>query len=289
MLKYFRNILDFLLFSNVYIALGAAAQVAFSYELLGLKPDLNLTGLVFFATLALYNFSTLLAKPKQAQQSPFKRIRWVFAHERLFISLSILAILGLGTTFLFISNPSKLLLGLLGLIAIGYNLPLLQFRQKGISLRNIPGVKIFIIAGVWTLSTLLLPLLEWEQQSSNSISLSETLILLLQRFFLVMAITIPFDIRDLYQDKLYNLRTIPAYLGEAIAYRLSQLLLLATVILGLLSLESKVLLALIVTCGIAAWLIFKAKGTKNEHYYFLYLDGLLLLPWLLLQVIGWAI
>src|SRR5690606_11789657 len=44
-------------------------------------------------------------------------------------------------------------------------------------------------------------------------------------FLFVVAITIPFDIRDIYQDRYYGLKTIPVLFGERKALALSTLLL----------------------------------------------------------------
>jgi hypothetical protein len=39
----------------------------------------------------------------------------------------------------------------------------------------------------------------------------------------------------------------------------------------------------IILCG---WLIFKSKWKKNEYYYFLFLDGILILQYLILILFG---
>ncbi|HUH32788.1 MAG TPA: hypothetical protein VLZ28_02480, partial [Daejeonella sp.] len=57
---YFRATLDCLLFSNLFIALCAVAQGLVTYHLLGAKPEKYILALLFFATLAQYNFSILL-------------------------------------------------------------------------------------------------------------------------------------------------------------------------------------------------------------------------------------
>ena len=73
-------------------------------------------------------------------------------------------------------------------------------------LRKIP-VKIFIITLVWTISTMLLLVLENQIQYTQNITLH-----LIARFLLIFAITIPFDIRDLNMINK-ELRTIPLVFG----------------------------------------------------------------------------
>jgi hypothetical protein len=40
--------------------------------------------------------------------------------------------------------------------------------------------------------------------------------------------------------------------------------------------------ALAATVVLTGWLIFKSKWEKNEYYYFLYMDGVLILQYLIL-------
>ncbi len=92
---------------------------------------------------------------------------------------------------------------LLALVPVGtfsllYSMPLIKIRE-------VPYLKIFVIAGVWSLSTALLPSIFLNKFSS---------LLLLERFLFVFTITMPFDIRDMAVDKKYGLKTIPLLMGK---------------------------------------------------------------------------
>ena len=87
--KYLRQSIDLLLFSNIFIALCAVAQGLVTYQLLKVKPDMYVLGLLFSSTLALYNFSIVLSKPKNPENSTSARVRWIFSHYRLMITISI--------------------------------------------------------------------------------------------------------------------------------------------------------------------------------------------------------
>ena len=261
--------LDVLLFSNLFIAAAAAAQVAFTYQLIGSKPNLELIGLVFCATLALYGFSMLMAKPSNPLASPFKRVRWIFSHQNLFIALGLMAAACGAILSLSLSTPSQILLMTLGLVALSYNLPLFRLGEKRIGLRHLPSIKLFLIALVWTLSVVLLPIIELQNTGATPFNWAQTLLLIAQRFLFFSAIVIPFDVRDLYQDQIHQLKTIPVILGEKNAYRLCLVLLLGTFMLGgLLSpLFSLEFAAMSISILISLWLIFKSTGHKNEYYY----------------------
>ena len=124
-----------------------------------------------------------------------KYIQWV----------SVLSLIGLGYTFCLLQNTTQLLLIVLGLITFLYAIPLGIKTPKNV--RSIGGVKIYIIAIVWALTSVVLPLLE----AQESFTLDHYL-MLLQRIFLVVVLMLPFEIRDLEIDELH-LSTIPQKLG----------------------------------------------------------------------------
>jgi len=283
--KAFFSVLDFLLFSNVFIAFCAVAQGLVTYYLLKLPPDKSVLAFLFFSTLVVYNLSMLLSKPAQPQHSPYKRVRWIFSHHRLIISITLIATLCiLPTALLYLSFQSKLLMIFVGVLAIGYNVPFLTVNQKKIGLRNLPGIKLFLIAFVWSVSCVLLPIVELENKYGISVSLGETLLLIAKRFLFICAITIPFDIRDLFQDKRHELKTIPVMLGEKKAWIFCQALLGAYLLLLVLFTKTINLdvIGITATLFITGWLIFKSNLKKNEYYYFFFLDGTMILQLLIL-------
>lgn len=279
------SILDFLLFSNIFIAFCAVAQGMVSYYLLKLPPDKYVLAFLFFSTLLVYNLSMLLAKPKEPQQSPFKRVRWIFSHHRLTISITLIAclcIIPLGLWYL--SFQAQLLMVFVGILALAYNFPFLKLNDKKIGLRNIPGIKLFLIALVWSLSCVLLPIVQVESTFGISITLGETVLLVAKRFLFICAITIPFDIRDLFQDKMYELKTIPVILGEKKAWIFCQAFLIIYLILLILFTKNIDLdvIGLTLTILLTGWLIFKSNIKRNEYYYFFFLDGTMILQFVIL-------
>ena len=284
------SILDFLLFSNFFIAICAVAQGLVTYHLLKAKPSEHVLAFLFFSTLMIYNLAVLLSKPKSPEKSPFRRVRWIFSHHRFTISttlISALCLIPLG--LLYLSFESKLLMVFVGVLSVAYNIPFLTLNNKKIGLRNIPGIKLFLIAFVWASSCVLLPIVELESLHQIQVPLSETVLLVAKRFLFICAITVPFDIRDLFQDKLYELKTIPVILGEKKAWIFCQALL--AIYLLLLVLFTKHInidvIGLTLTVMLTGWLIFKSNFKRNEYYYFFYLDGTMLLQYLILMAFSW--
>jgi hypothetical protein len=207
MRKFFQPILDFVLFSNLFMALCAVAQALLTIKLIGGQPVQSLQhllALLFTSTLVTYNISIFLSKPKEPQKSEFKRVRWFFAHNRLMISITIISTLTLIPLFWMLGYESKLLMVFLGFISIGYSLPLFTIEDKKFGLRNIPGLKSLMITLVWVLSCVLLPIFEAQRLHLADTSLHDTAILLSKRFLFVFALTIPFDIRDLFTTATWD-------------------------------------------------------------------------------------
>lgn len=286
MTYHLRKSIDFLIFSNIFIAICAVAQALVTYHLLDATPHIAVLCFLFFSTLCTYNFSILIQRKAIHKRSPFRRIRWFYWHYQICIIITIISALALIPIIFFLSNSSKLVLIFVGLLSIGYSLPLFKLREKRFGLRNIPGIKLFLIALVWSVSCVTFPIVEINSHNLIAIPLSDTLILTIKRFLFVAAITVPFDIRDLFQDRLNDLKTIPTTLGEKGAYIFCQILLILYLVL--LFIFSKNIdtdfMALGLTIILASWLIFKSNWKKNEYYYFLYLDGTMLLQYLLIAL-----
>lgn len=281
-----RKFLDFLIFSNLFIGFCAVAQGLVTYHLLRVSPVPSVLAFLFFATLAVYNFCVLIQKGAIHKRAPYRRTRWVFQHHRFIVSITIVAVISLIPLFLMLSLSAQLFVLFLGLISIAYAIPLFSINNKKFGLRNIPGLKLFLIAMVWSASTVTFPIIELNQTAYSDVNFQEIILLTAKRFLFIAAITVPFDIRDLFQDKMNELKTIPTLLGERKAYVFCQFLLLAYLLLLLVFNQGFDLdfWALTSTILLSGWLIFKSNWEKNEYYYFFWLDGTMILQYLMLMV-----
>jgi 4-hydroxybenzoate polyprenyltransferase len=284
MKKLYNSVFDFILFSNVFMALCAVAQGAVTFYLIGTKPVYTVSALLFTSTIGVYNLSILLYKP-QIIHSENRRTRWFFEHHRLMITFTIVSALSLVPLFFLVSTASRLLLIFMGLISVAYSLPLFTLGEQKFGLRNIPGLKQFLITLVWSMSTVLLPVFEAQDMHLTNISMRDMTILLAKRFLFIGALTVPFDIRDLFEDRESGLKTVPVVIGEKRAYLFCQVLLAGYIVLLFLYRNNGFnanFLALTITALLAGWLIFKSKWKRNEYYYFFYLDGVLILQYIFL-------
>jgi 4-hydroxybenzoate polyprenyltransferase len=289
MKKIFQSVFDFLLFSNIFMSLCAVAQALVTFHLIGTAPILSVLGLLFTSTLGIYNFCIIITKPKKPETSPYKRVRWFFSHYRLMVTFTIVSLLSLIPLFFLITTESKILLIFLGILSFGYSLPLFAVGEQKFGLRNIPGLKPFLITLVWTMSCVLFPVLEAMHLHTTDISMRDTTILIAKRFLFIGALTIPFDIRDLFDDRKMGLKTIPVVWGEKNAYLFCQVLLAGYI--GLLFLFrdngfNADFFALTLTVFLTGWLIFKSDRKKDEYYYFFFMDGVLILQYVVLLAVN---
>jgi 4-hydroxybenzoate polyprenyltransferase len=291
MKKTFYSFFDFLLFSNIFMSFCAVAQGLLTFYLIGAKPVFPVLVLLFTSTLGIYNFSILATKKGDPLISLYKRVRWFFSHHRLMVTFTIVSLLSLIPLFVLLSMESRLLLIFLGMISFFYSIPLFNIGDQKFGLRHIPWLKQFMIALVWTLSIVLLPVLEAQHFHLTTISLRDITILIAKRFLFIAALTIPFDIRDLFDDRKSGLKTVPTVLGEKNAYLFCQILLGGYVVLLLLFKNNWLnhdFWALTLSVAFTGWLIFKSKREKNEYYYFFYMDGMLILQYAFVLLFNWG-
>ena len=271
------------------MALCAAVQGLVTFYLLHTKPIVPVIYLLFTSTLGIYNFSILITRPTHPELSDYKRVRWFFEHHHLMVAITIICLLSLAPLFFLMSMEARILLIFLGVISFTYSIPLFTIAGHKFGLRNIPGLKQLLITLVWTMSTVLLPILEAQHLNLSQINLRNTTILIAERFLYIGALTIPFDIRDLFEDRKAGLKTIPTVFGENNAYLACQVLLAGCLILIILFKPNGFdheFWALTINIAFAAWLVLKSKREKNEYYYFFYVDGVLILQYLLLIAFG---
>lgn len=288
--NYNHRLLDTLLFSNVFIASCAVVQGGMTYLLLSLPVNYTVLAILGCSTVALYNFSMILARPAHPELSPFRRVRWVFRHERslwVWTGVALVTVFALG---LQLHAPSFALLGMMGAMGLAYNLPIVRVagEQRRAGLRQITGLKLFYIGLMWVMSSVLLPVAEAYHDELN-IVWPQVWQLGGWVFLFVVAITIPFDIRDIYQDRYYGLKTIPVLFGERNALALSTALLVMQMgWVWFSGYPQDIRLALIAVSALCLLFILAPPVRKDEYYYFLFLDGMLIVQGLALGVAEFA-
>jgi len=262
---------DALLYSSVWLAAAAAAQTAATLHLWGplQAAGWRLVLMVFAATLLVYNLDAALPFKHRQPAGTSARKAWQQRHRRTLALLAAGSVLVAGYFYLvdgwwrYLPKVTPL-----AALALLYSWPLLKWRGRRRALREVPLLKVFLIAGVWSLVTVGLPLL------ARHLPLAEAAGLLGQRFFLVLALALVFDIRDYSRDRRAGIYTFPGVLGVAGAKRLGWAFLAVAVLLGLG--RGAAPAAVLLPALLAAAVIWSAEETQSDYFFALLTDGVLL-------------
>ena len=266
------RLLDALLYSSGWLAAAAAAQTAaVLHQLPGgfSAAGWQAVALVFAVTLLTYNLDAALPFKHGQPVGTSGRKTWQHRHRWALAALAGAAALAGGVLLLLGGWLHYLPLLLpLAALALGYSLPLLRWRGRWRAVREVPLLKVFLIGGVWSAVTVGLPVLALHQPPAPLAGL------LAQRFCLVSALAIVFDIRDFSRDRLTNLRTMPVVLGLRGAKTVALALLALSMAIGL-GRGAPPLVVLLPT-AFAAWVIAVARDTRGDYFFALVADGALL-------------
>lgn len=199
-----------LVFSNIYIALAAVALTWETYALLGAADaSAGLALLVFGGTLFVYNLDRLVSSTREDAVAITERHRWIRERTGWLWALAGLGAAASAASLLWV--PLDILWGLvpLGVISLAYSLPVMVRDGQTLRLKDVPGLKIFLIALVWASVTVVLPALDAGVDPLGA----DALWVLVERLIFVFAIALPFDVRDLERDRKEGIRTLPMMIG----------------------------------------------------------------------------
>ncbi|MEX2602194.1 MAG: hypothetical protein WD355_11125 [Balneolaceae bacterium] len=266
--KYIGSIADY----HLLVALSAAAFAYSSTLQLSITPDLALITLIFFATLMTYNVQNLLSRHTHLERETGAGLHTAFALAGAAGLLICLVNIDWALTY-WLVPPA--------LFSLLYTAPVVPCRGQRVGLREIPWLKLYLILFVWLWVCVVLPFAA-NQQSPDT----DLFLLLLQQGFFLIALLIPFDIRDLSRDLPFQ-RTIPQIIGTRWSVRVAVAAVLlygATAVIRYLNsaIDEEVFAALLLTGIAAGWLVALANESRSGHYYTVWVDSLL---WLQLVLI----
>jgi 4-hydroxybenzoate polyprenyltransferase len=270
--------LSLLIHSNIFISLAAVALGFQTQIQLGMRPQFHpYLFIIFFATLLEYNLHRLISILLKKESLHQNKNTWLKTHLKEFYFITGFSFLG----FILAAFLAKaaVLLSLIPFagITLFYSLPVFKNRNLLFRLREIPGLKIFLIAFVWSAATIILPVVF----SPYTYEKSHLTFLFIERFIFVFAITIPFDIRDMKADLLAGLKTIPLWLKEKKSIRLANISILIFALLSAFHYYSIGMFFLIPAYLISAITTLSFLNHKSwkdmEYYHYGILDGSLLL------------
>jgi hypothetical protein len=238
--------------------------------------DKNSLCFVFFASITAYNFVKYFGLAKFHHRGLTNRLQNI----QLF---SVFSFFGMAYYAFQLHTNALILICVLGVITFLYAIPLMPkhylFDEQQ-NLRQIGGLKIYVIGLVWTATTVLLPVLNTQEDFTPDIYITA-----FQRFCLILALMLPFEIRDLNYDNL-KLATIPQKIGIKNTKIIGVLLLMVFMFLEFFKDElsdNSAISIVIITFLSVLFLLFSNKN-QSEYYSAFWVESLPIV-WLILVLL----
>ncbi|WP_299250975.1 hypothetical protein [uncultured Lacinutrix sp.] len=272
-MRLIKQLFDFYLNSSIHVALAVYALGWITLIQFDVSYDENILYFIFFATITGYNFVKYFGIAK-------------FHHRSLTDALKIIQVFSLVCFLLLCYFAMQLQLktlisiGVFGLITFLYAIPFLPknfYLDNQQNLRDVSGLKVYVIALVWTGVTVFLPLINDDVHLNADVYITA-----FQRFVFVVVLMLPFEIRDLKFDSL-KLATIPQKIGvkytKIIGFFLLLLLFASEFFKDELSYESLVKTLIIVL--ITLCFVFFTNKKRNRYYSSFWVESIPII-WLLI-------
>ena len=281
-MNFLLKFVNFYIYSSLHIGLAAVALTYQTCEVFNLSIDYYYLSLVFAATVFIYCTHRIIGfqrMPSWLEEGRFTIIKKYKSHIKMY---AVLGLIGSGILFFFLPHLIKFYLVIPAIFSVAYVLPI--FKNK-FRLRDFNYIKIFLIAIVWAYITAFIPLVYLEP----SLSISNILLITLERALFVFAITIPFDVRDIEIDKQTSVNTIVHSFGIDGSKKLTIVLIFLAMLInftlrsrGILSNEFYFILIVFYLMLILLTLyVFKKK---SDYYFSGLLDGTMILSPLLIYL-----
>lgn len=275
-MRTFKSVLDFYINSSIHVALAVCALSWITLFQFGLEVDIDLLIFTFFASITGYNFVKFFGIARFHHRRLTRRLKLI----QIFSFLCFIAMI---MFFFRLQTKTMIYITVFGLVTFLYAIPILPkhlFIDKQKNLRSISGLKIYIIALVWTGVTVVLPLINNGVQITIDVWLTS-----LQRFLIVIVLMLPFEIRDLNFDSL-KLSTVPQKIGIIGTKIVGSLLLVAVLCLEFLMTrpyQNSLWIQAVVIILLAAFLLLSFQ--RQSKYYTAFWVEALPIVWLAILLI----
>lgn len=259
-MKFLKTLFDFYINSSIHVGLEVCCFVLVTCLQFDIPFYPNFIAFVFFGTVTGYNFIKYAGLAKLHHKSLSEHLKII----QIFSFFSFLALV-----YFTLQLPFKTLLwvGLFGIFTILYAIPFLPASKN---LRNLKGLKIFIIAFVVAGLTVVVPVIQHQLPIDSTVWWVS-----IQRIAFIIAVVIPFEIRDLNYDKA-ELGTIPQVIGVVNAKLLGVGLLV--IFMGIEYIKQGTsmneLFAAVIVALVSAGSIVFATRNRSKYYASFWVEGI---------------
>jgi 4-hydroxy-3-methylbut-2-enyl diphosphate reductase len=226
--RFYYSLIQSLLLTNVYVAVGAGCLCFACTRLLGIAPAGAPVAVAMLYVLSMHLLNHLTGMAEDEYNDP-ERARF---YDRYRLLLSLLAIAAGGFGIISASamgGAAFAILLVMSLLGLSYNLYLIpaQLGMKFRRLKDIPGSKTILIAAAWGVVTVLLPGL-----TSKGALTASVFSVFVWATGLVFARTAFFDLLDVQGDRIMGKETLPILLGDRKTFVLLKGILTACMLLA---------------------------------------------------------
>lgn len=276
------------MYANVFIAICAFAQVLMTYFLFHLPFNFNTISYLVFVTLSTflqYNMQrahmlfaqffqrvAIFMKHKiwvkhetHPAVNESERLQWLDKNRKAFLTSNLLSLAGLFFLCNWLSWTSIY-------IMIGAEVVSTLYYMQPFNLRRFGYIKPFLISAIWAISCVLVPLMEFSKVSD------EAIYFLIAKFLFIAELCVVFDINDSDKDFRDGVFTYANKLGLTFTKIFCIVLLAGSGIMyGLFIKETTPIIFAAVFLSLCAVLSLMAYNGKHAFYYYLVIDGLMLI------------
>lgn len=205
----YQRFLQVFIYPSVWVAGAIASLAFFVQDTLGLSVGWRPAALIFCAALLPYNLDRIL--DTAVQKIPDSKAQSFF--QKPGVLLILLAAAAGTSTLLYQATPAVRWVSLGGLVPLVYGLPLFPWRSSAGSLRwyrlkDIPGVKAWLVCSSITYAVVALPLAYSGQSPDLSVMITALWLLIF-----IGSNSHMFDVRDVESDQQKGVSTLPLLAG----------------------------------------------------------------------------
>ncbi len=264
---YHLPIIKTIVYANVFISLCAMAQLLVTYMVFPIPINFKNNSFIFFVLLSTYlQYNMQRGYMIQQQNLLSERSHWVTYHKKILLVTVGLCLI----TVLFLCNSlSYTSIGIMvgaEILSTVYYLPPFNFRKHGY-------IKPFLISLVWVISCVAVPLLE------NNLLTPQSIWFMLSQFLFVTSLCVLFDIKDADDDYMNGVNTYANKFGIKATKLFTIVLLCGFLICSWLFKQEMnfQFLTSIVLAIVAIGCIALINEKRHSFFYYLWIDGLLIL------------
>lgn len=265
-MKPLNRVFAFYINSSIHVALAVVALLAITVMEYNLTIPNKLWVFVFLGALTGYNFVKYAKVARLHHRSLTNSLKTIQVFSGIcFVLLAVIAFK--------LSIKTLIVTAGFGMATFFYAVPFIRHKN----LRNFSSLKIFVVAFVWAGVTVIVPMVASETSISGDILLT-----FFQRILIVVALILPFEIRDVPYDSL-NLKTLPQQVGVRNTKLLGLAVLLFCVVFEFFKQNSDVayIVSLLIFCVLLGLVMIISKTHQTRYFASFWVEGLPIIWYLL--------